>query len=83
LRGNLATLDCHFLLATKDGVQYIRDPHRLGCFDEKRFLGLMRQAGLRSRFLNRGLMPDRGLYIGVKRGQVSPGPSGHVSTITL
>jgi len=66
LRGNIATLDCHFLLVTKDGVRYSHDPHRVGCFGEQKFLAIMRHAGLKSRYFSHGLMPDRGLYIGVK-----------------
>jgi hypothetical protein len=66
LQRNVATLDCHFLLATKDGVRYSHDPHRIGCFDERKFVNIMRKAGLKSRYFSRGLMPGRGLYIGLK-----------------
>jgi len=66
LQGNIATLDCHFLLATKDGVRYSHDPHRIGCFDEQKVVRILREAGLTSRYLSRGLMPGRGLFVGVK-----------------
>jgi ubiquinone/menaquinone biosynthesis C-methylase UbiE len=68
LRGNIATLDCHFLLMTKDGTKSFRDIHRLGCFSPKRVLKIMDDCGLRSRYFTKGLMPDRGLYVGVKMG---------------
>jgi ubiquinone/menaquinone biosynthesis C-methylase UbiE len=67
LRGNVATLDCHFLLVTKDGIRYFHDPHKLGCFDEKKVLEIMHQAGLKSHYMRKGLMPGRGLYVGVKQ----------------
>lgn len=68
LRGTIATLDCHFLLATKDGIKSYHDIHRVGCFFPERFLAIMKECGLHSQYLINGLMPDRGLYIGVKKG---------------
>jgi hypothetical protein len=67
LRGNIATLDCHFLLVTKEGIRRFHDIHRIGCFSENRVLQIMRECGLRSRFLKKGLMTGRGLYVGVKK----------------
>jgi len=66
LRGNIATLDCHFLLATKSGIRTYRDVHRIGCFTPRRVLRIMKECGLRSKYRADGLMPGRGLYIGVK-----------------
>jgi len=68
LRNNIATLDCHFLIAAKDGIKSYHDIHRMGCFSPQRVLKIMNDCGLRSQYLTKGLMPDRGLYVGVKKG---------------
>ncbi|MDE2998001.1 MAG: class I SAM-dependent methyltransferase [Gemmatimonadota bacterium] len=65
-RGNLAVLDFHFLLSTKKGVRYFRDTHELALFDRERLLDTLAHAGLRPRYDENGLMPDRGLYVSLK-----------------
>ena len=64
-RGNLAIIDFHFLIATKRGVQYLRDQHYLALFDSGRFLKIFENAGFQAKFLKNGLMKGRGLYIAV------------------
>ena len=66
-RGNIATLDCHFLVATQEGIKSYSDIHRMGCFLPQRVLEIMDDCGLQSRYLSNGLMPGRGLYVGVKK----------------
>lgn len=65
-RGNVAILDFHYLIAAGKGVQYLRDAHGLGLFEAPGVLQVMRATGFRATFLRHGLMPGRGLYIGVK-----------------
>jgi ubiquinone/menaquinone biosynthesis C-methylase UbiE len=67
LRGNVLTMDFHFLIATSKGVKYVHDPHHVACFAKDRVLALMETAGLNARYTKRGLMPGRGLYIGIKK----------------
>lgn len=65
-RGNLGTLDFHFLIGTSRGVRYIRDTHRIGLFEPGRFISLMKKAGFEARYEPEGFMKDRGLYIGIR-----------------
>jgi ubiquinone/menaquinone biosynthesis C-methylase UbiE len=67
-RGNISVLVAHYLIAGRDGkVRHLSDRHELGLFDEKMFLRAMEEAGPRAKFLKRGLMKGRGLYLGVKK----------------
>ena len=67
VRGLLSIIDMHYLVAHRGGgVRHYVDRHELALFEPGRFLRMMRTAGLRARFLKRGLMPDRGLYVGVR-----------------
>lgn len=65
-RGNIAILDFHFLVATKKGIGYLRDKHKLGLFDIDKFLQILKYNGFQAKYLKNGLMKDRGLFIGIK-----------------
>lgn len=66
--GDVSVMDMHYLVAEKDKeVKYFADRHELAMFDINIFLKLMKEAGMESRFIKNGLMPKRGLYIGVKK----------------
>jgi ubiquinone/menaquinone biosynthesis C-methylase UbiE len=68
LRGNVSVIDMHYLVAEKDkDVKHFVDRHELGLFETDETLGIMRAAGLHSRFLKHGLLKDRGMFAGVKR----------------
>jgi len=66
-RGNRSIIHYHFLIAEPG-----RDIRQVQVTDiglllsRDRLLALMRQAGLKARFFARGLMPGRGLLVGVK-----------------
>jgi ubiquinone/menaquinone biosynthesis C-methylase UbiE len=66
-RGNTAILDINFLVSTKKKVEHIKDIHKLGLFDTDKFLSIMKNQGFQAKYLKRGLMKGRGLYIGVKK----------------
>lgn len=66
LKDGQAVLDFHYLIATPKGVNTYRDHVTLGLFDSKHVLAIMRECGLRAKFLNQGLTKHRGLYIGAK-----------------
>ena len=64
--GNIAILDFHYLIGTAQGVAYIKDRHELALFEPSRVLALMKQNSFSARFLKDGLLPGRGLYVGIK-----------------
>ena len=68
LRGNLSVMDMNYLIAEKnEGVRHFVDRHELGLFEIDETLTIMKKAGFQPKFLKRGLMRDRGLYVGVKQ----------------
>lgn len=67
LRGNLSVMDMHYLIAERGGgIRHFVDTHEMGLFDVDETLRIMKKAGLQSKFLRRGLMPERGMFVGVK-----------------
>jgi ubiquinone/menaquinone biosynthesis C-methylase UbiE len=67
VRGNVSIMDMHYLIAERNkAVTHYIDRHELGLFERSDMLTFMREAGLRARFQEQGLMQGRGLYIGVK-----------------
>lgn len=68
VKGSVSVLDERVVVAKKGaGITVHVDRMTLGLFEKARFLGLMRDAGLDSRYLTRSLSPGRGLYVGTKR----------------
>jgi ubiquinone/menaquinone biosynthesis C-methylase UbiE len=67
VRGNVSIMDMHYLIAEKDkGVIHHVDRHELGLFEREDTLAYLHEAGLQAKFLEEGLMRDRGLYVAVK-----------------
>jgi SAM-dependent methyltransferase len=65
--GDVSVMDMHYLIAERDmGVKHYVDRHELGLFGVDETLRIMEEAGLESRYEAEGLMPGRGLYIGIK-----------------
>jgi ubiquinone/menaquinone biosynthesis C-methylase UbiE len=68
LRGSLSVMDMHYLIAEKNKeVKHFVDRHELGLFEVDETLRIMKKAGLQSIFLKRGLMRQRGMFVGVKQ----------------
>jgi ubiquinone/menaquinone biosynthesis C-methylase UbiE len=68
LRGNLSVMDMHYLVAERGkGVKHFVDRHELGLFEVDETLRIMKKAGLQSKFLKRGLMRERGMFVGMKQ----------------
>ena len=66
-RGNLSVIDMHYLIAERDeDVKYFSDRHELGLFGVDETLDIMKTVGLQPKFLKRGLMQERGLFVGMK-----------------
>ena len=67
LRGRLSILRMHYLIAERGRpIRYAAEVHSMGLFTVPETLRLLRRSGLRARFLRRGLMPDRGLFVAVR-----------------
>lgn len=64
-RGNISTLDFHYLVGTIDGIEYFTEHHELGLFSHADYLHAFRSAGLDVFHDKKGL-DGRGLYIGRK-----------------
>jgi ubiquinone/menaquinone biosynthesis C-methylase UbiE len=67
VRGNVSVMDMHYLIGERNkAVTHYVDRHELGLFERRDMLAFMREAGLRARFQEQGLMQGRGLYVAVK-----------------
>ena len=65
---SISILDMHYLIAEQDKyVKHFVDRHELGLFEVDMTLKLFNSAGFKAEFLKKGLMKDRGLFIGVKK----------------
>ena len=68
-RGNRSTIQWHFLIGRPgQGIRYYRATDVGLLLARYELLQCMRSAGLRPHFLSPGLMPGRGLLVGVKVG---------------
>ena len=66
--GDLSVMDFHWLVAEKGKpVKHFVDRHVMGIFDVGKTLELMEAAGLKAKFMKKGLRTSRGLFIGVKK----------------
>ncbi|HLY77320.1 MAG TPA: class I SAM-dependent methyltransferase [Thermoplasmata archaeon] len=66
-RGRLSILRMHYLIAEPGRpIRYAVDAHSMGLFTTSETLRLLRGAGLRARFLRKGLTGERGLFVAVK-----------------
>ena len=58
----------HYMIARKGGdVTYFKDSHELGLFDTDKTLQIIEEAGINTKYLEKGLETERGLFIGVKK----------------
>lgn len=68
MKKGVSVIDMHWLIAEENkDVKHLASRHELGLFEINKTLELMRGAGLEARFLKKGLMKDRGLYVGIKK----------------
>jgi len=68
LNGDLSTMEMHYLTVKKDeDVKYFKDYHELGLFETEKTLEIMKKANLEVIFFKKGVMVDRGLFLGVKK----------------
>jgi ubiquinone/menaquinone biosynthesis C-methylase UbiE len=66
--GDLSVMDFHWLVAEKGKpVKHFVDRHEMALFDVSKVLRIMKNAGLQTKFMKKGLRTNRGLFIGVKK----------------
>lgn len=64
-KGNISTLDFHYLVSMVQGVEYFTEHHELGLFTHADYMNSFRSTGLEVFHDKKGL-DGRGLYIGRK-----------------
>jgi ubiquinone/menaquinone biosynthesis C-methylase UbiE len=68
IRQATAILNMHITIAKKGkDANYFMDTHELGLFGINKTLSIMKEAGLKSKYLKNGLMTGRALFIGIKK----------------
>jgi ubiquinone/menaquinone biosynthesis C-methylase UbiE len=68
IRQATAVLDMHILIAERGkDAKYFIDRHELGLFGINKTLSIMKNTGLKSKYLKNGLMPGRELFVGIKK----------------
>lgn len=68
IRQATAVLNMHILIAERGkDAKYFIDRHELGLFGINNTLRIMKDAGLKSKYLKNGLMSGRELFVGIKK----------------
>jgi len=68
IRQATAVLNMHILIAKRGkDAKYFIDKHELGLFGINKTLSIMKDAGLKSKYLKNGLMSGRELFVGIKK----------------
>ena len=58
----------HLLIAERGkDAKYFLDKHELGLFGINRTLKIMKEVGLKSKYLKNGLMSGREIFVGIKK----------------
>ena len=66
IKNDLMLAEMHYLIGEKGKIDYFSETHEIALFDINKVLKIMKKFGLEGTFIKRGLMKDRGLYVGVK-----------------
>lgn len=64
-KGNISTIDFHYLVGTSAGVEHFTERHELGLFTHEEYMTVFQEANLKV-FHNKKGLDGRGLYIGIK-----------------
>jgi len=68
LKRNLTIIDMNYLIAERGKeVKYYVDRHELLLTNKKKFLRYMKEANFKAKFLSKGLILHRGVFIGIKK----------------
>jgi SAM-dependent methyltransferase len=65
-QGNLSLVPFHYLIATPDGVEYVREDHELALYAVDEMIGFFQRAGLEVKYNSEGIS-GRGLYVARSR----------------
>ena len=77
VRGRRTIIHYYHLIGTPGrGIRFLKEVDVGLMLDPKRLLRLMKEVGLKPRFLSRGFKSERGLLIGVKPGPTAPPRDG-------
>ena len=66
IKNGLMLAEMRYLIGEKGNINYFSETHELGLFDINKVLKIMKKFKIRGIFIKKGLMKDRGIYIGVK-----------------
>lgn len=66
-RGNVSTMEFHYLVARPEGVEHLREEHELGLYTVDQLLRCFERAGLRASY-DPGGITGRGLYVARRSG---------------
>jgi hypothetical protein len=61
-QGNLSLIPLHYLIATPEGVEYVREDHELTLYTVDEMLAFFHRAGFNAKYDPEGIS-GRGLYI--------------------
>jgi ubiquinone/menaquinone biosynthesis C-methylase UbiE len=64
--GNQVALHFHYLVGTPAGVEHMTEEHTLTVFTDAEYLAALQQARFEATLIEDGLMPERGLFVGVR-----------------
>jgi hypothetical protein len=73
--GSVSVIDFHYLVGEASGIRHFSERHELGLFTEADYIAAFEAAELDPLHDPEGLT-GRGLYVGVRRGEVEPQASG-------
>ncbi len=63
--GRLSTLELHYLIATREGIEYVTENHVMGLYSHEEYTAAFTRAGFQVNHDPEGIA-GRGLYIGLK-----------------
>src|SRR3989338_3994974 len=66
IKNGLMLAEMYYLIGEKGKINCFLETHELGLFNVNKVLKIIKKFGLRTAFIKRGLMKDRGLFIGIK-----------------
>lgn len=64
-KGNVSSIDFHYLIGSSTGVEHFTERHELGLFTHEEYMTAFKTADLKT-FHNKKGLDGRGLYIGIK-----------------
>jgi len=63
--GLVSVFNSHYLVGTPQGIEYFTEKYEMGLFTQEQYLDSFRKAGLEVYYDDKGVLVERGMYIGV------------------